>query len=76
MKSENNHKILFIGLLRSSTRGNIAIDDVHFVSGGCYSVPIALPLSCTFEVGTECFLKDAVGSDDFDWTILSTKQAK
>ncbi|XP_065942365.1 MAM and LDL-receptor class A domain-containing protein 2 isoform X1 [Magallana gigas] len=67
----SNGEILFIGLLRSSTRGNIAIDDVHFVSGGCYSVPIALPLSCTFEVGTECFLKDAVGSDDFDWTILS-----
>nr|XP_034302513.1 MAM and LDL-receptor class A domain-containing protein 1 isoform X2 [Crassostrea gigas] len=67
----SNGEILFIGILRSSTRGNIAIDDVHFVSGGCYSVPIALPLSCTFEVGTECFLKDAVGSDDFDWTILS-----
>lgn len=39
-------------------------------------VPIALPLSCTFEVGTECFLKDAVGSDDFDWTILSVRENK
>uniref|UniRef100_K1Q9D6 Uncharacterized protein n=1 Tax=Magallana gigas TaxID=29159 RepID=K1Q9D6_MAGGI len=29
--------ILFSGLLRSSTGGNIAIDDVHFVSGDCYS---------------------------------------
>lgn len=33
-------------------------------------MPSTLPLSCTFETGTECFLKDA-GSDDFDWTVRS-----
>lgn len=39
-------------------------------------VPIALPLSCTFEVGTECFLKDVEVTDDFDWTILSVRDIK
>lgn len=29
------------------------------------------PLNCTFEDTTACFLKDVVGSDDFDWTIRS-----
>lgn len=31
--------------------------------------PNTLPLNCTFE--DACFLKDVVGSDDFDWTIRS-----
>lgn len=33
--------------------------------------PNTLPLNCTFEDTTACFLKDVVGSDDFDWTIRS-----
>lgn len=37
---------------------------------------LAIIARCTFEVGTECFLKDAVGSDDFDWTILSVRENK
>uniref|UniRef100_K1QQ94 MAM and LDL-receptor class A domain-containing protein 1 n=1 Tax=Magallana gigas TaxID=29159 RepID=K1QQ94_MAGGI len=75
----SNGKIRFIGVRGKGFCGDIAIDDIHFVNGSCNTAPFTttpmpstLPLSCTFETGTECFLKDA-GSDDFDWTVRSGK---
>lgn len=37
---------------------------------------LAIIARCTFEVGTECFLKDVEVTDDFDWTILSVRDIK
>ncbi|XP_052711456.1 MAM and LDL-receptor class A domain-containing protein 1-like isoform X3 [Crassostrea angulata] len=76
----SNGKIRFIGVRGKGFCGDIAIDDIHFVNGSCNTeapftttpMPSTLPLSCTFETGTKCFLKDA-GSDDFDWTVRSGK---
>ncbi|XP_052711506.1 MAM and LDL-receptor class A domain-containing protein 1-like isoform X2 [Crassostrea angulata] len=75
----SNGEIQFIGVRGNSYRGDIAIDDVQFLDGVCSTAipittpsPNTLPLNCTFEDTTACFLKDVVGSDDFDWTIRSS----
>uniref|UniRef100_K1QQ99 MAM and LDL-receptor class A domain-containing protein 1 n=1 Tax=Magallana gigas TaxID=29159 RepID=K1QQ99_MAGGI len=56
-------KIQFTATQGTGYEGDIAIDNIQLTEGKC--------ARCTFEVGTECFLKDVEVTDDFDWTILS-----
>ncbi|XP_055996867.1 MAM and LDL-receptor class A domain-containing protein 1-like isoform X2 [Ostrea edulis] len=70
-------QIEFTAVRGNSFRGDIAIDDVHFLSGDCVipstttPAPLTLPLSCTFESGTTCFLQDVTSTDDFNWSRRS-----
>ncbi|XP_055997984.1 MAM and LDL-receptor class A domain-containing protein 1-like [Ostrea edulis] len=69
--------IQFVGTRGSGFRGDIAIDDIQVTTGECVipstttSAPLTLPLSCTFESGTTCFLQDVTSTDDFNWSRRS-----
>ncbi|XP_061182910.1 MAM and LDL-receptor class A domain-containing protein 1-like [Saccostrea echinata] len=72
--SPTNGIIEFTASRGNGFRGDIAIDDVHFLAGDCVvpttttPAPLSPPLSCTFEPGTTCFMTQSRG-DDFDWTM-------
>lgn len=42
-----------------------------------FEVPLSsFPLRCTFEDGTDCFLKDDKKFDDFDWHVYHVRAIK
>ncbi|XP_077978860.1 MAM and LDL-receptor class A domain-containing protein 1-like [Glandiceps talaboti] len=63
ISSDSSYQVVFEGIRGSDYEGDIAIDDIYFITGSCSS-----PIDCDFEGGGVCTSWSQASDDDFDWT--------